>query len=162
MRRVLYPGSFDPVTLGHMDIIARASRAFEQVVVGVLHNPNKPSGMLPVEERLSLLRLAVRAYDHIEVASFSGLLMDAVRAAGADGVVRGLRGVEDVPDELQMARLNRQLGGVETVFLAASPGIAHISSARVREIARFGGAVDALVPEAARDQIVQALRRYRE
>ena len=157
MRTVLYPGSFDPVTTGHMDLIARAAARFEKVIVGVLHNPDKPSGVFLVERRLEFLEAAVALYPNVEVAAFAGLLVDAVAACCADGVLRGLRTPADAAAEIQMAQLNRQLGGVETVFMAASPGVTHVSSTMVRQIGRLGGWLDGLVPEAVLEEIADAL-----
>lgn len=158
MKTVLYPGSFDPVTVGHMDIIARAAAQFERVIVGVVHNPQKPSGVFPVAVRMEMLRTAVKAYDNIVVQEFSGLLVDAVHACSADAVVRGLRTSADLETEMQMARLNRQIGGVETFFFAATPEAVHISASFVRDIGRYGGRLEGLVPEVLRSQIAEALR----
>ncbi len=158
MRIVLYPGSFDPVTAGHMDIIERAAGLFGRVIVAVLHNEEKPSGAFSVPDRLALLRIATANLHNIMVQDFSGLLVHAARKSGADAVLRGLRTADDIGPELQMARLNRHLSGVETVFLAASPPMAHISSQRVREIGRLGGDLRGLVPEAIREQIEGVLR----
>ena len=161
MKTVLYPGSFDPVTVGHMDIIARAAAQFDRVIVGVVHNPQKQSGAFPVAVRMEMLRTAAQAYDNVEVQDFSGLLVEAVHACGADAVVRGLRTSADLETEMQMARLNRQIGGVETFFLAAAPETVHISSSFVRDIGRYGGRLEGLVPEALRSQIAEALRERR-
>ncbi len=154
MRTMLYPGSFDPVTLGHMDVIARASRAFERVIIGVLYNEKKPVGAFTVDQRLRMLREVTAMYPNVEAAAFSGLLVGAVRMCGADGVLRGIRTTADVEDELQMARLNLMMAGVETVFFAASPEVSHISASRVREIARLGGEIRGLVPDAIIGQIL--------
>lgn len=157
MRKALYPGSFDPVTVGHLDIIRRAAAQFERVVVGVLHNPQKASGAFSIAERIQLLEEVTRALSNVEVQALSGLLVDAVAACGADGVVRGLRGSADTETEMQMARLNRQMSGVETVFFAAAPDIMHISASMVREIGRYGGTLAGMVPEALRQRIERAL-----
>ena len=161
MRTALYPGSCDPVTAGHLDILTRASRMFDRVIVGVLHNPKKPSGAFSVDERLALLSEAANGLSNVEARAFSGLLVDAARACGADVVVRGIRGFSDVEIELQMARLNLKIGGVETVFLAAAPEVSQISAGMVREIARLGGNVRGLVPETVRQQIIDALTQRR-
>ncbi len=153
----LYPGSFDPVTLGHLDVIARAAHVFDRVIVGVLHNPNKASGAFPVDTRLRLLGDAAAAYPNVAVAAYAGLLTEVVQEARADVVIRGLRGASDVEDELAMARLNRQLGRVETFFIAASPEVTHISATRVREIGRLGGSLRGLVPETIRARVEAAL-----
>ncbi|HIQ63038.1 MAG TPA: pantetheine-phosphate adenylyltransferase [Candidatus Avichristensenella intestinipullorum] len=159
MRTVLYPGSFDPVTLGHMDIIGRAATAFDRVIVGVLYNPDKPSGMLTTAQRVECLREATAGLENVRVAAFSGLLVDAVRACGADAVVRGLRTEGDCDVEMQMARLNRQMGGVETVFLAASPACMHISASMVRQIATMNGSLRGLVPPSLEARLETLLRR---
>lgn len=153
MQIVLYPGSFDPVTVGHIDVIVRASTIFEQVVVGVLYNEQKPSGAFTMPERLELLRISTAGLHNIVVKSFSGLLVDAVKNLGAECVLRGLRTPEDLGPELEMARLNRHISGVETVFLAASAETAYVSAQRVREIGRLGGCLKGLVPEAVRGQV---------
>lgn len=157
MRTVLYPGSFDPVTVGHVDIIARAAAAFDRVVVGVLHNPHKPTSAFSVEDRLSMLRDATAGFANVTIAAYAGLLVDIAHSAGVDGVVRGLRMASDFDVEMQMARLNRQTRGVETVFFAASPEVAHISSKWVRDIGRLNGSLRGLVPEAVRQRIEQHL-----
>ena len=162
MRTVLYPGSFDPVTAGHMDLISRAAGRFERVIVGVLHNPGKQEGAFSVAERLALLQKAVAPYPNVEVAAFEGLLVRAAEACGAEGVLRGLRGLGDAESELQMARLNRQMAGVETVFMAASPEVTHISASMVRQIGRLGGDLRGLVPAALLKEISEALYGGRE
>ena len=152
MRTVLYPGSFDPVTLGHMDIIGRAATAFDRVIVGVLYNPDKPSGMLTTAQRVECLREATAGLENVRVAAFSGLLVEAARACGACAVLRGVRSEADAALELQMARVNRHLSGIETVFLASSPETVAISSSIAREVARFGGSLAGIVPQAAQEK----------
>lgn len=159
MKTVLYPGSFDPVTTGHMDLIIRASERFERVIVGVLYNPQKPAGVFSVAERIALLEAAVAPLGNVTVQAFDGLLVDAARACGADAVLRGLRTSADVEGELEMARLNRQIGGVETLMLAASPQVVHVSATMVRVIGRHGGDLSGLVPETLRERIARALSR---
>lgn len=157
MRTVLYPGSFDPITVGHLEMIQRAAALFDRVVVAVMHNPNKPSGAFAVDERIRLIETAADALANVTVIAASGLLVDVCRGAGATAVVRGLREMQDVPEELQMARLNRQIGGVETLFLASSPGVSHISASRVREIGRLGGDIRGMVPERVLDRVRRRL-----
>ena len=155
MKIAVCPGSFDPVTFGHLDIIRRASLLFDQVIVAVLHNPAK-AGFLPVEERLRLIRLACGELDNVTAGSWDGLLADYVRKTGAVCVVRGLRGGDDLVSESRMAELNRRLNPqVETVFLPARPEHACLSSSAVREILAFGGSVAGLVPPA----VEEALKR---
>ncbi|MGN0746342.1 MAG: pantetheine-phosphate adenylyltransferase [Aristaeellaceae bacterium] len=147
MERIcVYPGSFDPVTVGHMDVIRRACALFDRVIVAVLHNPAK-RGCFPVEERVALIGKACAEMPQVSVDSFDGLLADYMRRTGAQCVVRGLRAVSDFETEQTMAQLNAQLlPGLETVFLMTRPEHGCISSSAVREIAAFGGDVSALVP----------------
>lgn len=148
-RRVaVVPGSFDPLTHGHVDVIARATVLFDTVVVGVLQNPGK-TPLLDLDTRERAVRAALEAYPTVRVAHFDGLLVDFARAHGACAVVRGLRSGADFEYEWPMARMNRAMhDGLDTVFLAASPEWAHVSASLVREIHRLGGAVDAFVPAA--------------
>lgn len=152
MKTALYPGSFDPVTVGHAEVIARAARLFDRVVVGVLFNPDKAGGALPVAKREELLREVCAGLENVEITAFPGLLVEAVRACGADVVVRGLRTAGDAETELQMARVNRHLDGVETLFLASSPETVALSSSIAREVARFGGSLRGIVPECVREK----------
>ncbi|MEV4740037.1 pantetheine-phosphate adenylyltransferase [Streptomyces sp. NPDC049555] len=129
--RALFPGSFDPVTQGHQDVLRRVARLFDEVVVCVMANPNK-TGRFPVEERLERLRTAAADLSNVTVDSHTGgLLVDYCRRAGIDVVVRGVRGVRDLEYEMPMARMNHELAGVETFFIAADPTLAHISSTLV-------------------------------
>lgn len=158
MRTVLYPGSFDPITTGHMDLIRRASARFDTVIVGVLHNSAKPGGAFPVSERLALIEAACEGLCNVRVQAFEGLLVEAVRACGADAVLRGLRTTADVDIELQMARINRQLADVETLFMAAAPEVVHVSASLVREVGRYGGNLAGLVPDTIITRVAQVLR----
>ncbi|RTI01565.1 pantetheine-phosphate adenylyltransferase [Thermus scotoductus] len=147
---VVYPGSFDPLTNGHLDVIQRASRLFDRVTVAVLENPNKRGQYLfTAEERLSIVREATAHLPNVEARTFSGLLVDFVRQVGAQAIVKGLRAVSDYEYELQMAHLNRQLlPGLETLFILAATRYSFVSSTMVKEIARYGGDVSRLVPPA--------------
>ena len=138
MERVcIYPGSFDPITIGHMDIIRRSTAIFDRVVVAVLHNPAK-AGCFPVEERLALIRSACADMPQVSVESFGGLLVDFCKSRNIHVVVRGLRAVSDFENELQMAQVNRQLlPKLETIFMMTRPEHAPISSSVVRELAHF-------------------------
>jgi len=153
----LYPGSFDPVTTGHMDIIERAANLFDGVIVGIFHNPAKPSGAFSPERRARLVARAAERFPNVEARVFTGLVADGVLAAGADCIVRGVRSMGDIDLELQMARLNRRLCGAETLLLAASPEMVHISASMVRQIGRYGGDLAGLVPERVREAIQKEL-----
>jgi pantetheine-phosphate adenylyltransferase len=142
----LVPGTFDPVTNGHLDIVQRAARLFDRVVVAVVENPAK-SPLFDVQDRVAMLGEAVAGMDNVEVTSFSGLLVDEARSRGITTVVKGLRAVTDFDYELQMAQMNRHLAEVETCFVPTSPRWSYLSSSLVKEVARFGGDVSSLVPE---------------
>lgn len=152
-RICVYPGSFDPLTLGHVDLIERAGRLFEQVVVAVLNNPDK-RGCFPVEERMRMIRQACAHLPNVRVDSFGGLLVDYMHRLPARIVLRGLRAVTDFESEFQMAQVNHQLApDVETLFLMTAPHYAYISSSAVRQIASFGGDVSSLVPAAILEDV---------
>ncbi|WP_314209788.1 pantetheine-phosphate adenylyltransferase [uncultured Actinomyces sp.] len=149
MRLAVYPGSFDPLTLGHVDIASRATTLFDVVVIGVAHNAAKAGRhLLDVEERLALARTSTSHLPGVEVDLVPGLLADYCRQRGASAIIKGLRNGSDLDAELPMALLNRDLGAPETVFLTASPAYAHISSSLVKDIAGYGRDVSALVPPA--------------
>ena len=160
-RRAVCPGSYDPVTNGHLDVVARAAAIHDEVVVAVLHNPAK-AGTFTVDERIAFIErgLATRGVtESVRVEAFAGrLLVDVCRELGADVVVKGLRGSTDFEYELPMALMNRHLTGVETVFLPGDPAFAHVSSSLVKEVARYGGDVTDLVPDEVRDALVARLR----
>jgi len=141
----LCPGSFDPPTNGHLDVINRAITTFDRVVVGVVENPSKQPFM-PAADRVELLNELLEG--RAEVEAFEGLLVDFAREKSVDLVVKGLRAVSDFDYELQMAQMNRTLAGVETFFIPTNPQWSYLSSSLVREVARLGGEVDSLVPEA--------------
>lgn len=154
MSRCLCPGSYDPVTNGHLDIIVRAAALYDEVVVGVLHNPAK-TGRFPVEQRIEFIRQAVPEGLSVVVEEFGGrLLVDIARDLGATAIVKGLRGGTDFAYELPMALMNRHLTGVETVFLPGDPALEHVSSSLVSEVALYGGDVTGLVPDHVRDALV--------
>jgi pantetheine-phosphate adenylyltransferase len=146
VRRAVCPGSFDPVTNGHLDVIGRAAGLFDEVVVAVGVNPSKSTRLFTAEERLGMLRQACSTWDNVRVAEFSGLLTDFCRAEGIGAIVKGLRAVSDFDYELQMAQMNASLTEVETVFMPTSPEWSFLASSLVREIAQFGGDVSGLVP----------------
>ena len=141
------PGSFDPVTNGHLDIVERASPLFDQLIVAVLVNEAK-TGLFSVAERIQMLRTAVSRLGNVTVTSFDGLLVDFCRSNGIPVVVKGVRAVTDFGYELQMAQMNRRLAQVETVFLPASPEYSFVAASLVKEVAAFGGDVSGLVPDA--------------
>jgi pantetheine-phosphate adenylyltransferase len=144
--KAIYPGSFDPITLGHLDIIERGCRLFEQVIVAVLRNPNK-TPLFSVQERLEQIRQSVPHLPNVEVDSFEGLTVNYAQMREAQVLLRGLRALSDFEVELQMAHTNNTLAHeIETVFLATSNEYSFLSSSQVKEIARFGGCVDHLVP----------------
>lgn len=158
MKIAICPGSFDPVTLGHLDIISRASGLFDKVIVAVLCNMDKnPS--FTVEERMELLRQVTAQYDNVEIDSFQGLLVDYAKEKGAVAVVKGLRAVSDFEYEFQMSMINKKLyADVETVYLNTSQEYMYLSSSVVKQIASFGGDISNFVPEAIHDKIVDRLR----
>ena len=152
-RVAIYPGSFDPATVGHEDMIRRAAKLFDRLIVAVLNNPAK-RGAFPVEERLRMLEKITASLDNVTVARWDGLLVDFVKQEGASAVVRGLRQVSDFETELTMAQANsRLLPGMETVFLMTRPEEGCISSSVVREIASFGGDVGPFVPECIAEDV---------
>jgi pantetheine-phosphate adenylyltransferase len=156
-RTCVYPGSFDPVTNGHVDIISRAAKIFPEVVVAILINPAK-AGKFTVEKRMELIRRACAHLPNVRVDHFDGLLVDYMHKTGANVVVRGLRAVSDFENEFQMAQVNHQMApDVETLFMMTSPECAYLSSSVVREIARFGGDISAFVPASILEDVQAAL-----
>ncbi len=160
MRRAVCPGSFDPVTNGHVDVINRAAALYDELVVAVLVNPGK-AGLFPVEERMELLRDAVAELPNVRVDSFQGLLVDYCRRHDIPVIVKGLRAVSDFEYELQMAQMNRELAGIETLFVPTAPQVGHLSSSLVKQIAMFGGDVSRLVPKAVDDRLRERAREGR-
>jgi pantetheine-phosphate adenylyltransferase len=154
VRRVVYPGSFDPVTNGHIDIISRAARLHDEVVVAVLHNLSK-SALFTVDERVSMLREVTAEFSNVRVASFDGLIVDFCKANDISAIVKGLRAVSDFDYELQMAQMNYSQAGVETLFMTTNPLYAFLSSSLVKEFARFGGNVASLVPKPVLDELTE-------
>jgi pantetheine-phosphate adenylyltransferase len=146
MTHAVCPGSFDPPTLGHLDVIGRVAGLFEQVTVAVLINPDK-RGLFTVQERLELLRVATAGWPNVSVDSFHGLLVDYCSAAGIGAIVKGLRAVSDFEYELQMAQMNHGLTGVDTLFLPTSPAYSFVSSSLVKQVAGYGGDVSRLLPD---------------
>jgi pantetheine-phosphate adenylyltransferase len=139
------PGTYDPVTNGHLDIVARAAKVFDSVIVAVLVNPGKQP-LFTLEERLALLDDATADIQGVEIDSFEGLLVDYARQRGVSAIVKGLRAVSDFDYELQMAQMNYRLAGVETMFMTTNPSYSYLSSSLVKDVARNGGDVSGLVP----------------
>jgi pantetheine-phosphate adenylyltransferase len=153
--RVLYPGSFDPIHLGHIDVIEQAHELFGSVVVAIMHNHAKPGGLFSVEERLELARTALAHLDGVSVVEQTGLAVQAAQRTEVDFIVKGLRNPGDFEIEQQMAHNNHAVTGVRTVYLPCRPDLGYISSRFVREIAKYGGSIDHLVPA----HVADALRR---
>lgn len=153
VKRAVCPGSFDPITYGHLDVVARASHHFDQVIVAVFENRSK-SSLFTVEERKLMIREATEKFPNVVVDSWHGLTVDYCKANGVSTIVRGLRAVTDFDYELQIAQVNLQLAGVETMFMATAPAHSFLSSTLVKELAHYGGDVTSMVPP----NIVRALR----
>lgn len=158
MTIAVYPGSFDPPTLGHLDVVRRASGLFDEVVVAVLVNPDK-RGLFAVEERLDFLREGTADWPGVTVDSFAGLLVDYCTDRNIGAIVKGLRAVSDFDYELQMAHMNRSLTRVETVFLPAATEFSFVSSSLVKQVASYGGDITPYVPERVADALVDRLGR---
>jgi pantetheine-phosphate adenylyltransferase len=156
MITAICPGSYDPVTFGHLDVITRAASIFDRVVIGVVREPHHKTPMFSLDERVRFLHEALRELDNVEVDVFAELVVDFARRWDAKAIVKGLRVISDFEWEFQMNQLNRTLAPeIETVYVMASPQVSFVSSSGVKEIAAFGGAVDELVPE-------PVARRFRE
>jgi pantetheine-phosphate adenylyltransferase len=155
-RKAVCPGSFDPVTNGHIDIISRSAELYDQVVVAVLINKNK-SSLFTVEERIEMLTEVTAHYGNVVVDSFHGLLVDYCRANGIPVIVKGLRAVSDFDYELQMAQMNRGLAGIDTMFMPTNPEYSFLASSLVKEIATYGGDVSSLLPELVHKQLLARL-----
>ncbi len=152
----LCPGTFDPVTNGHLDIIGRTSTTFDQVVVAVLENPAKQP-LFAIDERVAMLEEATGYLGNVKVGAFRGLLVAFAQEQGPSVIVKGLRAVSDYEFEIQMAQMNHRLGGVETLFMPTNPNWSFLSSSLVKEVARFGGDVEGLVPEHVRARLADRL-----
>lgn len=156
MKKALYSGSFDPMTNGHLDIITRASKMFDKLIVGVIHNPNKTPLFTP-EERVNLIKKVIVDLPNVEVDCFTGLLADYVNENKFDAVVRGLRATTDFEYEIQMAQMNSKLfnPGTESVFLMTSPQFSFISSSVIKEVVALNGSVEGLVPAVVLEAIMK-------
>ena len=159
MKIAIYPGSFDPPTKGHLDIIQRASKVFDKLVVAVLKNPQKGKPMFEIKDREKMLKLITEDLDNVEIDYFDGLLVDFVIKKEAQIIIKGLRAISDFENEFQMALTNRKLApGVETVFMMTSDKYSFLSSSVVKEILEFNGSIDKLVPELVNDYILNKLK----
>ncbi|MGI9004170.1 MAG: pantetheine-phosphate adenylyltransferase [Pseudonocardia sp.] len=156
MRRAVCPGSFDPPTNGHLDVIGRAADLFDEVVVAVLVNKTKRS-MFTVDERIAMLVEITEAYPNVRVGAFHGLLVDYCREHDIHAIVKGLRAVTDFDYELQMAQMNQRLSGVDTLFMSTSPEYSFVSSSLVKEVATYGGEVGHLLPDSVHNRLLERI-----
>ncbi|WP_067692722.1 pantetheine-phosphate adenylyltransferase [Nocardia jejuensis] len=156
MAGALCPGSFDPVTLGHVDVIARAAAQFEEVVVTVVVNPNK-QGMFSIDERMEMIREVTSHLPNVRVESWRGLLVDFAKQEGLGAIVKGLRDATDFGYEMQMAQMNRKLTGVETFFITTDPHYSFVSSSLVKEVAALGGDISDLLPPAVHKRLLDRI-----
>jgi pantetheine-phosphate adenylyltransferase len=161
VHKAVCPGSFDPVTNGHLDIVARASKLYDEVTVAVMVNKSK-RGLFTLEERMDMVRETTAAYGNVVVDSFDGLLVDFCAEKGIPVVVKGLRAVSDFDYELQMAQMNHSLAGVETLFLSTNPLYSFLSSSLVKEVATYGGDVSGLIPDTVRQRLSTRLEHPSE
>jgi len=143
---VLYPGSFDPIHNGHVEIVETAARLFDKVVVAAMRNPQKGEPLFSLEDRQALIEESFSHLDNVEVTLFSSLVVDLARDVGAHFIVKGLRAVSDFESELQMAQMNRSISGVDTLFIPTTSSHSFLASKLIREIARFGGDITSMVP----------------
>lgn len=159
MRIGVYPGSFDPMTLGHIDIVQRASKLFDKIVIGVLGNSEKDKGLFTVDERIDMIKRSIVHIDNVEVTSFSGLSIDFARMHNASCIIRGLRLITDFEYELQMAQTNKILdSSIETIFLITSKQYSFLSSSTTKDVAKCGGDISKFVSEEIKDIIIEKCR----
>ncbi|MEF9952913.1 MAG: pantetheine-phosphate adenylyltransferase [Clostridium sp.] len=155
----VYPGSFDPITNGHLDIIQRSCKVFGKLIVAVLENPDKHSHLFNVEERVELIRKATSHIDNIEVESFKGLLVNYVESKNASIIVRGLRAISDFEYEFQMTLMNRKLSpDIETFFMMTKTDYSYLSSSAIKQVAHYGGSIEELVPECIIEDIYKKIK----
>ncbi|MBP2323689.1 pantetheine-phosphate adenylyltransferase [Kibdelosporangium banguiense] len=160
MRRALYPGSYDPVTNGHLDIIERAAELFDEVVIAVMINKSKKT-LFTVQERTDMLRDVTTHLPHVRVDSWHGLLVQYCEKHGIKAILKGLRAVSDFDYELQMAQMNQQLSGIDTLFMPTSPVYSFLSSSLVKEVAKYGGDVSHLLPAQVHQRVLDRLAEQR-
>lgn len=159
MAKAIYPGSFDPVTMGHLDIVRRSARIFDRVYVGVAVNADKKP-VFTVQERIGFLRASTEDIANVEIVTFDGLLVEAAKRYEARIIIKGLRAISDFEFEFQMALMNKKLGeDIETLFMATSTRYSYLSSSLVKEVAKLGGCIEDLVPPQVHDKILLQLRR---
>lgn len=161
MRKAVCPGSFDPVTNGHLDVFARASHLADEVVILVAINKNK-AGTFSIQERMDMLREVVEPYPNVKVDSFMGLLVDYCKANEVQAIVKGLRAVTDFDYELQMAQMNYRLTGIETLFVSTNPIYSYLSSSLIKEVANFGGDIDGLLPDPVQARLLQRVAEAKQ
>lgn len=157
MTKACCPGSFDPITNGHLDVIERACRMFDEVVVAVVENPSK-EGLFTIEERMEMLREVTEHLDGVKVGSFQGLTVEYCKQVGANAIVKGLRAVSDFDYEMQQAQMNARMG-VETAFVAANPEYTYLSSSLMKEVVTLGGRITGLVPPVVEKRLMEKLDR---
>ncbi len=158
MKIAIYPGSFDPVTYGHLDIVERGAGLFEKLIVAVAKNPGKEP-LFTVKERIEMLKESVKHLPNVEIACFQGLLVDFARSRKANAILRGLRALSDFEYEFQMASVNRKIGNIETVFMMTGNEYAYLSSSAVKEVASLGGCVKGFVPDHVVKMLVEKYKR---
>jgi len=159
--RVLYPGSFDPIHYGHLEIIETISGLFDEVVVAPMRNPQKGEGMFGLDEREQMIKECCAHLPNVSVAMFSNLVVNLARDIGADFIVKGLRAVSDFENELQMAQMNHALADVQTVFIPSASKRSFVASKLIREVVRLGGDVSSMVPAPVRDRLESRLEQER-
>ena len=159
MTRVLYPGSFDPIHNGHVELIEVAARLFDEVVVAAISNPQKGAGLFDLEERKAMVAASVAHLPNVSITSFASLVVDLAREIDADFIVKGLRAVSDFESELQQGQMNLAISGVHTVFLPSATTHSFVASKLIREISRFGGDVSSMVPEPVNAKLAERFPR---